>query len=253
MDRIQAAVSKHFSGGRFVHAYIITGSDADGREKAAQYLAQAALCEGEPVPCGACRHCRKVLRGVHPDITYVQREKSEDREIKIDAARALRAQASVRPNEAERSVFIIREADTLNTASQNALLKVFEEPADFVVFILLAENTQRLLETVRSRCQEISLPPADKELPQAALAIVRPQSNLERMAAITELEKLSRSELGDVVSALPAAALREYKAGRMTDAMLLGLREKCALAEKYLAVNISASYISGLIMTAFPE
>ena len=71
------------------HAYLITGGSEDSRIQLARSLAAAYLCTGHPVPCGVCRHCRKVQGEVHPDVQWVT-TLGDKREITVDQARALR-------------------------------------------------------------------------------------------------------------------------------------------------------------------
>ncbi len=158
------------------HAYLVTGGSGEGRAALAKRLAAAYLCEGAgPVPCGACRHCRKVEAGVHPDVTVLA-PLTDKKEIGVDQARALRSDAYIRPNEGKRKVYIIDPADAMNPAAQNALLKVLEDGPAYAAFLLLAAEPGRLLDTVRSRCEPLPLPPeeapVDPELAEQAEALV---------------------------------------------------------------------------------
>ena len=150
------------------HAFLLLGSEAKALEKAAQFAASALLCAGEAKPCGRCAHCKKLRQGIHPDLIRLEREK-EKREITVGQVRALRQEVSILPNEAARKVFLIPEADTMNPAAQNALLKVLEEPPSYAAFLLLGANPGAFLETVRSRCVELRVsgeaaakPPAEE-------------------------------------------------------------------------------------------
>ena len=143
------------------HAYLITGGSGEGRAALAKRLAAAYLCEGSgPVPCGTCRHCRKAAAGIHPDVTVLS-PLSDKKEIGVDQARALRSDAYVRPNEGRRKVYIIDPADAMNPAAQNALLKVLEDGPAYAAFLLLAGEPGRLLDTVRSRCEPLPIPPEE--------------------------------------------------------------------------------------------
>ena len=203
-----------------------------------------------PAPCGHCRQCEKVLRGVHPDITYVEREK-DAKEIKVDQMRAVRAASLVLPNDAARSVYIVRDADLMRNEAQNAMLKVFEEPAPHVVFILLAANAERLIGTVRSRCVELVLPPRGHELPELTERLFSAGTRYDILSAALEFEKLSRPELVEAISSVKACALREFSAGRLDGEKFGRIAENMNRAEKYMVHNVSAGYVSGLIMTAF--
>ena len=150
------------------HAYLITGGSAEERDALAGRMAAAYLCRGERPPCGRCGPCRKVAAGAHPDI-WRTAPAPDKREITVDQIRALRADAYIRPNEGARKVYIIDPADAMNPAAQNALLKVLEEGPAYAAFLLLAGEPGKLLDTVRSRCEPLRLPPEEAP-PDPALA-----------------------------------------------------------------------------------
>lgn len=151
--RLQSAL------GRLSHAYIVSGPAGSGAEELAQWLATAFVCSGEGQrPCGVCSHCRKAEGGIHPDIIRVSIP-SDKRSILVDQIRTMRADAYIRPNEADRKVFIIEDAQTMKDEAQNALLKVLEDGPSYAAFLLLTEHPQQLLSTIRSRCETLSLVP----------------------------------------------------------------------------------------------
>ena len=142
------------------HAYLITGGGGDSRAAFVGRLAAAYLCEGDPPPCGRCRACRKVGKGSHPDLSRTA-PPPDKAEITVEQIRALRADAYVRPNEGRRKVYVIDPADAMNPAAQNALLKVLEEGPAYAAFLLVSDRPGKLLDTVRSRCELLSLPRED--------------------------------------------------------------------------------------------
>ncbi len=159
------------------HAYLITGGGGDSRAAFAGRLAAAYLCEGDTPPCGRCRACRKVGKGSHPDLSRTA-PPPDKAEITVEQIRALRADAYVRPNEGRRKVYVIDPADAMNPAAQNALLKVLEEGPAYAAFLLVSDRPGKLLDTVRSRCELLSLPREDA-LPGPEL--------LERAETLAEL------------------------------------------------------------------
>ena len=142
------------------HAYLVTGGGGDSRAAFAGRLAAAYLCEGDAPPCGRCRACRKVGKGSHPDLSRTA-PPPDKAEITVEQIRALRADAYVRPNEGRRKVYVIDPADAMNPAAQNALLKVLEEGPAYAAFLLVSDRPGKLLDTVRSRCELLSLPRED--------------------------------------------------------------------------------------------
>lgn len=156
-EKIKAALSLAFDGGRFPHAMILEGSPDSGRDTLAQVLAKAAVCQSSAEkPCGSCPGCIKAQAGSHPDIFLLDGE-ADSRAFPIDTIRKIRSDAYIKPNEAPNRVFILLGVQNMTEVSQNALLKVFEEPPENVLFLLTTVSAAALLPTVRSRAQIFSL------------------------------------------------------------------------------------------------
>ena len=150
------------------HAYLISGPQGSGKRTLARLLAAAMVCtaSGEK-PCGLCPACKKAMKGVHPDIITLTGEEGKD--ITVGQARALRSDAYIRPNEGERKVYIIENAQTMNAPAQNSLLKLLEEGPAYAAFLLLADNPGGVLTTIRSRCEGLSLTPVSPQEAEAWL------------------------------------------------------------------------------------
>src|SRR6266446_5695569 len=148
---------------------IFAGPSGVGKRLTAVATAQALNCtapiittdssrghgpSGETVDaCGRCAACKRISRGVHPDVLIV--EPGDSGSIKIDQVRDIDDRAAYRPFEGRRRAVIIDDADALVPAAQNALLKTLEEPPPSSVFILVTARPDSLLPTVRSRCSQI--------------------------------------------------------------------------------------------------
>lgn len=158
-----------FAKGKLPHAIMIEGERGIGKHTLALHIASLAVCEGSLPPCGECRSCHLCSVGSHPDVRVLS---PDGKQVKIDQIRELRQNAFLKPTMGERKVYIIESAETMNTAAQNAFLKVLEEPPQGVVFLLLALSADSLLPTVRSRCITLSLvPPAKQEAEQYLSAV----------------------------------------------------------------------------------
>lgn len=155
-ERVAAAVSSFADSGRIPHAILIEGEPGLGRHTLAKYIAALAVCGSQNPPCGECRSCHLADIGTHPDISVTAPEEKK-KNIAVAQIRALRLEAYVKPHMAAHRVFIVDRADTMNDQSQNALLKVLEEPPGEVIFILIAESKASFLETVLSRCVLLGL------------------------------------------------------------------------------------------------
>lgn len=249
-------------GKNLSHAYIIAAQPEEGFAKAGE-LAAAMLCTGVGErPCGICRNCVKAQKGVHPDILVVSRLHDDKgkprREIYVDQIREISATAAILPNEADRKVYIIRDAGTMNTNAQNALLKLLEEPPRFVSFILIADSAGLLLETVRSRCVTISLngdgdaPSAEtRERAERYLALAAGKSRLSLLSFARENGELSPGDALDFVRAV-RQLLTDMLCFRLPD---LGLSRKGMMdlvrlmdrSEEYLRFNVSVKHLMGLL------
>jgi DNA polymerase-3 subunit delta' len=113
----------------------------------------AQVGELERDACGTCTACRRIARGMHPDVIVL--EPGESGAIKIDPVRDVIDRAQYRPFEGRRRVVIVEHADALTDDAQSALLKILEEPPSGSVFLLLTAAPDALLPTVRSRCPRL--------------------------------------------------------------------------------------------------
>jgi len=187
------------------HAYIISGPAGSGRHTLARLLAAGMLCisRGER-PCGKCGPCVKVKKGLHPDLSVIAGP-VEGKPITVDQVRGLRSDAYIRPNEGKRKVYLLEKADQMNASAQNAMLKLLEEGPPYAAFLLIADNAGGLLQTVRSRCEELSLTPPDQ--------VEETCSNEERRALVEKLagtlEKAGELELFETAMSLDSKRGRE--------------------------------------------
>lgn len=167
-EALKRRLSAAFSQDRLSHSWLITGPEGSGRHTLARILSAAMQCTAEEGrPCGVCRQCRKVFSDVHPDVITV--DDTEHKGVAVSVVRSARDDLYIKPNEGRRKIYLFPRAKDLNSAGQNALLKVMEEPPEYGAYILLAENPQQLLPTIRSRCVELALTPLDEQTCVAAL------------------------------------------------------------------------------------
>jgi DNA polymerase-3 subunit delta' len=225
--------------GALHHAYLFGGPAGSGKLAVARLLAQAANCEGgtpgpgglRDDPCGECLPCRKIAREIHPDVMVLRDERTmakagtwepkggraPSRDVVVDQVRDLvDHRLALRRFEGRRRFVIVDPADAMNPQAQNALLKTLEEPPDDTTLVLLAENADALLPTIRSRCLRVPFSSGPVEVPDEARAAVRAAAALDPDDALTWLA-FAREHGGDREEAAAAC-----------DALALWLRDVLA-------------------------
>ncbi len=179
-DRAIGILQRGRAADRSAHAYIFAGLDGVGKYKTAREWARLLLCQNPRLAkgksksfadsCGSCDSCNLLEADAHPDYVHVYKElleytednqdKKTPTELSIDVIREfVIGQVSSRPALSQRKVFVVSEAEKLNVNSQNALLKVLEEPPGYCTIILLCTRLEKLLPTIKSRCQIIRFGP----------------------------------------------------------------------------------------------
>jgi DNA polymerase-3 subunit delta' len=164
-----AALREAIARDRVRHAYLVSGPESVGKRTLALAFAAALVCQAPPAPgdsCGACLACRKVSRGVHPDVQLVdlatqaltaERTTGKNTTLTVETVRRVTADAARRPTESAWRIIVVDDVETMQGVAQEAFLKTLEEPPRFVVLILLCDDQELLLPTIRSRCESIEL------------------------------------------------------------------------------------------------
>lgn len=187
--------------GRLAHALLLVGQAGLGKALFATNFAKTLLCK-QPVKQFACQHCRDcnwVAAGTHPDLCLLTTEKSSQG-IKIDQIRTVIEKLN-HTSQAAYKIIVINPADSLLLAASHALLKSLEEPSERTLFILLTEKIERLLPTIRSRCQVMRFATPKKSQATAWLA--------QQLPASTPIDKLYHLSAGAPLLAL-AYAQQDY-------------------------------------------
>ena len=161
-ERLKEELYQSLRRGRSAHFYLISGPAGSGRHTLAKLLAAGLMCTAQEKPCGVCEACRKVLSGVHPDFITV--DDPEKKTVPVDLIRQARADIYVQPNEGDKKIYLFPRAQDMGMPSQNALLKILEEPPSYGVFLLITDNPESLLPTIRSRCRPLDLRPISESV-----------------------------------------------------------------------------------------
>ena len=246
------------------HAYIAASLSEDTRSRTEAILASAAVCSADNgKPCGTCRDCRKAAAGVHPDIIHIRRESDDKgkqkKEIRVDQIREMIGQAQIMPNEANGKAFVIHEAELMNTQAQNALLKLLVEPPRGVVLILSTATPTMLLETVRSRCVELTenddAPALDYELKKEVLKYLELVAKGKKSYLLAWCNQKAGSTdtagANEFVEAVKTV-ITDILCGREKDHgltknkcwALIALMDTCV---EYLSVNTGVKHVFGMI------
>jgi len=188
--RAIGSLQRAMAADKLAHAYIFAGADGVGKFTTARQWSKMLLCDdrGEEKTkdgvfydsCGKCRSCTVFEGDGHPDFKVIYKElikftrdgkgRTTPVDLPINVIREfLIEKAASRPMMNQRTVYVVRQAERLNNTSQNALLKVLEEPASHCFIILLSSKLEKMLPTTRSRCQVIRFGPVDKETITAKL------------------------------------------------------------------------------------
>jgi DNA polymerase-3 subunit gamma/tau len=154
--------------GRLNHAYLFSGPRGCGKTSSARILARSLNCAQGPTaePCGECRSCRALAADGHGSVDVIEIDAASHGGV--DDARELRERAVFAPVDSRFKIYIIDEAHMVTAAGFNALLKLVEEPPDYVLFIFATTEPDKVLPTIRSRTHHYPFrlipPPAMREL-----------------------------------------------------------------------------------------
>ncbi len=171
-----ATLQRAVHSAQLAHAYLFDGPSGVGKQRAAIAVALARLCPEKPGKgCGRCRVCARIVEGNHPDVRIFGPREDGDRNLKIETLREeILPIARGAPFESPACFLIFPEADISfppqHMEAANALLKPLEEPRPGVCFVMLAERPDRLLSTIRSRCQRVRFRPLPDPVVERILA-----------------------------------------------------------------------------------
>ena len=236
--RVLSLLSRAISNDTLPPALLFSGPAGVGKRRTAAAVSRAINCltpvtdatvppvhEGDaPLPlardaCGTCAACRRIERGVHPDVIVI--EPGDTGTIKIEPVRDVIDRAAFRPFEARRRVVILDEADAMQPPAQSALLKTLEEPPSASVFLLVSSLPDALLPTVRSRCPKIRFAPLTPQ--EVAHALVRdheyPREDAVAVAVDADgsIGRAIASQAADLIDARESAHRLLEQSARVSD------------------------------------
>ncbi len=181
--------------GMLAHAYLFLGEEGIGKELLARQCAKALNCEkGDGACCDACSVCRRIDSNTFSDFYFLS-PSGASQTIKMEEVQSLQKSLTLSRFEGKAKVILISEADCLNEASSNALLKILEEPIARTYFFLISSNHEAILATIRSRCRQVAFYPlANKEI-----ELILTQKGVEDAAQRDLLVRLSEGSVGQAL------------------------------------------------------
>ena len=179
---IKEQFSEAIEQGSVSHAYLLLGEKGMGKKMFARSLCLELFCEhpGENGACLSCPSCKKVISGNHPDVIWLSTEKPDL--IRVDEIRQqIVDTVDIKPYLGRYKVYVIPDCERMNQQAQNALLKVLEEPPEYVIMLLLCGDETALLETVLSRTVKVKLKPRTDAMVKEHLRMLFPDAEEARI------------------------------------------------------------------------
>ena len=155
-DKIKELLQEAVKANKVSHSYLFVGQAGIGKKMIATEFAKAILCLGDDKYCNNCKSCLEFDGNNNPDFILIE---PEGNNIKIDQIRNMQRKVQEKPIISNKKVYIINSADLMTKEAQNALLKTLEEPPEFVTIILVGENENEFLATIKSRCMILHFNP----------------------------------------------------------------------------------------------
>ena len=267
--------------GKVAHAYLIHGEKGTGKKMLAGLFAKTLQCEaGGTDPCGTCRSCIQCDSGNQPDIIWVTHEKPTV--ISVDDIREqVNNDIIIKPYSSRYKIYIIPEAELMNAAAQNAILKTIEEPPEYAIIMLLTNNLDKMLPTILSRCITLNLKPVGEldmmeylsrmgvpqakakfcvgfafgNLGKAVRLATSEEYNEIKHDCVQILKDINRMEIYDLIDAVKKMSKYKLDIYDYLDIMMMWYRDilmlkvsgspdKLLFKEEYATLKQQANYIS---------
>ena len=148
-DMMKELLQESIRSGKVSHSYLFIGQAGIGKKMIAEEFAKSILCLNDTKYCNNCKSCIEFNSHNNPDFFIVM---PDGNSIKIEQIRNMQRGIQEKPIISTKKVYIIDNADKMKPEAQNALLKTLEEPPEFVTIILIGENENEFLATIKSRC-----------------------------------------------------------------------------------------------------
>ena len=196
------------------HAIIFEGETGTGRHTIIQNTVASLSCKNKTVdsaiPCGKCSSCNKIFGNKSPDIISVG-VPDEKATIGIDSIRFLKSDIYIEPNDLDKKIYIIEDADKLTIQAQNAFLLSLEEPPSYVIFFLICKNSSSLLDTVKSRAPVLRTEKIPFDKIKAYLLSSNQQAQKLYQSSPEEFDEIVAASNGSIGKAIRLLDTKERK------------------------------------------
>ena len=242
VNQLYNQVSMSVAQGTFPHGILIECQNEVEGEAFASYIANCLVCRGNQKPCGVCPDCVKAQGKGHPDIFTTDGKKGKSNTFSVDAIREIRDDAFIIPNESDKKIYVLKNGQNMNEQSQNAILKILEEPPSYVFFRIVTTSKSTMLETVLSRVQVFSLLSDEEKITEKEMTIVKNMVSaimnvneidlMEQTAVFVKNNQLARTILSLLTEVFRDALViksgfsREFRFSRESETLSNGLTSK---------------------------
>jgi DNA polymerase-3 subunit delta' len=243
-DELCSYFATAIKSGSLSHAYILHGARGTGKHTLSYLLAAAINCENKSesdksIPCCKCNSCKKILGKISPDVNLVSRE--DDRAtLGIAPIRKIREDVTFFPIDGAYKVYIIEDAHTMTTQAQNALLLTLEEPPSYAIFILLCEDTESLLETIKSRAPILRMKTPSEDQTVAFLKENHPPARTFINTSPDEFKqiyKASGGSIGRILELIGSTEKKQILQNRSLAEQLMKAIADHSLATRFSEIN----------------
>ncbi len=160
-EKTKERIGRAVLDGTLPHAFLIVGPLGSGKSTLAREISASLNCENAkneslPLPCGICNCCKRIYEGNFPDVKILAKAKDKAT-LGVDPIKDFREDMFLSATESDYKIYIVDDGECMTPEAQNALLKVFEEPPEQVLIMILATEGDKILTTIKSRAQHIAM------------------------------------------------------------------------------------------------
>ncbi len=244
-EHVTTALTNAINSGKVPHAYLFSGPRGVGKTSTARILSKLLNCIHSPNICGECAACKEITLGQSLDVREIDGASNRG----IEQIREIRDNAIYTPLSLKYKIFIIDEVHMLTKEASNALLKILEEPPSHVIFMLATTESNKVLPTIRSRCQHYLLKRISLEILMERLAfILENEGYTYEREALEEIANAGDGSMRDAQTILDQVIL--YSQGNLT---LTATREVLGVPDTIYFEKIVQALITQDIVTILEQ